>query len=191
MTTMQSVTAVGVFADWQHAQQAVDDLGRAGFRADQIGMVARGGEEWREGAPGLGEDSKWEEGAIGGAITGAGIGSLWALGIAGGILPVIGPVVAGGVLTSVLSSAAGGAAIGGVVGALIGLGVPKEEAHYYERELKAGRSLVTVKTEGLYEEAVDILRRRGGYDDAVTAEAMPANVGSDVYPSGSTPFRST
>jgi uncharacterized protein (TIGR02271 family) len=64
----------------------------------------------------------------------------------------------------VLASAAGGAAVAGIVGALIGLGIPEEEARYYEGEVKAGRTLVTVKADNRYAEAEAILRRYGAYD---------------------------
>src|SRR5262249_9740746 len=66
--------------------------------------------------------------------------------------------------------AAAGAAAGGIVGALIGLGIPEEEAHYYESEFKAGRVIVTVRADGRYNEAWDILHRHGAYN-ASTAEA--------------------
>jgi len=82
-------------------------------------------------------------------------------------LPAIGPVIAGGVLASVLASAAGGAAVAGIVGALIGMGVPEEEAAYYESEFRSGRTLVTVQADGRYDEVVALLRRHGA------AEMMP------------------
>jgi uncharacterized protein (TIGR02271 family) len=44
------------------------------------------------------------------------------------------------------------------------MGVPEEEAHYYESEFNEGRILVTVKADGRYQEARDILRREGAYD---------------------------
>jgi len=85
------------------------------------------------------------------------------------MLPAIGPVIAGGLFASVLASAAGGAAVAGIVGALVGLGIPEEEAQYYEQEFKAGRTLVTVQANGRYDEAMTILRRHGSYtrDQAV------------------------
>jgi hypothetical protein len=47
---------------------------------------------------------------------------------------------------------------------LIGLGIPEEEAHYYEEEFKHGRILVSVKAPGRYDEARSILQRWGAYD---------------------------
>jgi uncharacterized protein (TIGR02271 family) len=104
------------------------------------------------------------EGAIAGAATGAGIGALWGLGILAGILPAIGPAIAGGTLAVLLSSAAAGAAAAGLAGALIGMGVPREEAEFYEGELKAGRTIVTVNAGARRDEAMQIMRQYGGYD---------------------------
>jgi uncharacterized protein (TIGR02271 family) len=167
-------TVVGVFEDRRLAQQAVDELKRAGFSDDEIGVATRReeGERTYEGE----EESYAGEGAVAGAVAGAGIGGLWAIGIAAGVLPVIGPVIAGGLLASILASAAAGAAIGGLAGALIGLGIPEEEAEYYESEFKAGRTIVTVKTAARYSEAREILRRNGAYDH----ENRTADVGASL-----------
>jgi hypothetical protein len=162
MATSVRSTVVGVFENRQQAQRAVDELRRAGFREDQIGVLARDSEATRAATTQQG--TKWEEGAIAGAAVGAGVGGLWALGIAAGVLPVLGPVIAGGILTSVLASAAGGAVAGGIVGALIGLGIPEEEARYYEGEFKAGRTLVTVKADDRFDEAWTILSSHGAYN---------------------------
>jgi len=173
MATIERTTVVGVFADRQEAQQAVDELRRAGFREDQIGVVARDGNAPEGTAGTVEEGSKWGAGATTGVIAGAGVGGLWAIGIAAGLLPAVGPIIAGGLLASVLASAAGGAVVGGIVGALIGLGIPEEEARYYEGEFQAGRMLVTVKADGRYDEAYAILRRHGAYDMR-TAPALGA-----------------
>lgn len=161
MVTSERNVVIGVFEDRRNAQQAVNELKRAGFRDDQIGVATRG--EDREGVAEGGGDYSLE-GAATGAAAGAGIGGLWALGIAAGALPAIGPVIAGGILASILASAATGAAVGGLAGALIGLGIPEEEAEYYDTEFKEGRTIVTVKSDGRYNEAMNILRGFGAYD---------------------------
>lgn len=165
MALMNHATAVGVFHDQAEARQAVAELVQAGFGEDQVGVVARE-EKAVVGATAPGEKSKWEEGAATGVVAGAGVGVLWALGIAAHVLPGIGPVVGGGIIGSLIASAAGTAAAAGILGALIGLGIPEEEARYYEQEFKSGRTLVTVRAPGRYEEARDILRRHGAYDMA-------------------------
>jgi hypothetical protein len=177
MATNNHATIVGAFVDRESARGAVNELRRLGFTEGQIGMISRDPGTMPvtgETATGTAEGSKWEEGAATGIAAGAGFGALWALGIAAGVLPAIGPIIAGGLLASVLASAAGGAVVGGVVGALIGLGVPEEEARYYEGELAAGRTIVTVRAPGRYEEAEEVMRRYGGYDvrSAATAGSM-------------------
>jgi hypothetical protein len=155
---------VGVFLDAQHAQQAVAELRRAGFREDQIGVVSHDRGAASTATPAADTTSSVAAGAATGAAAGAGVGALWALGIAAGVLPAIGPVIAGGLLASVLASAAGGAAVAGIVGALLGLGIPEEEAHYYEGEFRSGRTIVTVRADDRYDEAWTILHRFGAYN---------------------------
>lgn len=166
---------VGVFADQARARQAVDELRRANFREEQLGVVGRRAEEQAYSAD-RSTGSHVAEGAGIGVAAGAGVGALWALGIIAGVLPGIGPAVAGGILGSLLASAAGGAVVAGAAGALIGLGIPEEEARYYEGELKAGRTLVAVKADGRADEAWSILSRNGAYD--ITTK--PAHAGAGV-----------
>jgi uncharacterized protein (TIGR02271 family) len=75
----------------------------------------------------------------------------------------------------ILSSAAAGAAAAGLAGALIGLGMSKEEAEYYEGELKAGRTIVTVTAPDRESEALRILRRHQGYTLADRREPLAAS----------------
>jgi uncharacterized protein (TIGR02271 family) len=163
-TTTQRSTVVGVFTDRRQAQQAVDELRRAGFREDQIGVVGRDSDNVHGAKV---TDAKGDHAGAGAAVgvaTGAGAGALWALAIAAGVLPAIGPVIAGGTLAAIAASAVTGAVAVGIVGALIGLGIPEQEAHYYEGEVKGGRLLVTVKADGRYDEAMAVLRRHGACD---------------------------
>jgi hypothetical protein len=154
---------VGVFENRLHAQQAVQELKRLGFREDQIGVVSRDEKGTREGEAKTTETYA-EEGAVAGVATGAGLGVLWGIGIAAGLLPAIGPVIAGGTLAAVAASAALGAAAAGLAGALIGLGIPEEEARYYEDEVHSGRTVVTVRADGRYDEAWAVLQRFQAYD---------------------------
>jgi hypothetical protein len=174
MSISDRLTIVGIFANRSDAQRAVNELRQNNFREDQIGVISPGTEFGIPAAEASAADaathSKIAEGAAIGAATGAGIGALWALGIAASVLPPIGPVIAGGLLMSVLASAGGAAAVGTLVGALIGLGVPEEEARFYEGEVTAGRTLVTVKPDGRNFEADAILRRNGAYDMQTSAD---------------------
>ena len=149
-------TVVGVFDSSEQADRAVDELRRVGFRDDQIGYAVRGAEgEVTTGATGAATGPGLATGAVIGGLVGAAAALL---------IPGIGPVVAGGVLASVLGGAAVGAAAGGILGALVGMGIPEEEASYYESEFQAGRILVTVKADGRAAEAREVMRRFGAYD---------------------------
>ena len=159
----QRDTVVGVFHDLSHAQTAVRELRDAGFSETDIGLVAhdKDGHGQRHVEQ---HGSLAAEGAATGAAAGAGVGALWAVGIAAGLLPAIGPIVAGGIFGSLLASAAAGAAVAGLAGALVGLGVPEDEANYYESEFGAGRTIVTVKAGSRRHDAWAILHRNDAYD---------------------------
>ena len=166
-------TVVGVFNERSEADWAIDDLGKAGFRNDQIGVVTRDPQEKTvvehrgEGGTNTGH------GAFAGTVTGAGIGGVVGLGVLAGVLPVIGPAIAAGTLATILTSAAGGAAIAGLGGALMGWGVPEEHAKYYDAQLQAGRVVVTVHADDLCDKARTILESHGGYnhESVVTSPA--------------------
>jgi uncharacterized protein (TIGR02271 family) len=114
-TTEQSIV-VGLFQDRAMAEQAVDELERAGFRNDQISY-------------------------------------------SGHVAPT------GGFLTGLKSLFTGEGTTGGVHNELVGLGMAPEDAHYYQQEYEAGRSVVAVTdvdTSHL-QDARSILVRYGGY----------------------------
>jgi len=184
MATTKQTTVVGVFTDRRQADAAVDDLRRAGFRDDQIGMAAR--DDKGTSTTTKEKGTYVEEGAVAGAVAGAGVGGLIGLGVLAGVIPVIGPAIAAGTLGVILANAAGGAAIATVIGALVGMGIPEEEATYYEGEFKAGRILVTVHANGRADEARAILLRHGAYDrttaatTTATATAGRATAGQTV-----------
>jgi hypothetical protein len=156
-------TLVGVFTERVRAQRAVAELKCLGFGDDRVGVLSRDGGPSSDEAAAPAHTKAGEAAAIG-AAAGAGAGALWALGVAAGVLPPIGPIVAGGLLGSVLASAAGGAAGVGVAGALVGLGVPEEEARFYEGEIQGGQTLVVVQPGGRYDEARSVFLRHGAYD---------------------------
>ncbi len=153
MTTPIRYTAVAVFDSREQAEKAIAALREEGFRDDQLGVACRppepsprkdqGGQPPRENVP---------AGTAVGMLVGASLGGL----VAGvGSVP-------GAALGGVLAGLVEGAVAGGLLGALIGLGVPEAEAHYYQRELDAGRTIVTVNAGDRYEQAQEILLVNGG-----------------------------
>jgi hypothetical protein len=155
---------VGVFNGRSEADLAIDDLTKAEFRKDEIGVVTRDSlgrtviENERVA------ETHMADGAAAGAVAGAGIGGLVGLGILEGFIPVIGPALVAGTLATILTNAVGGAAIAGLAGALIGWGVPEEHAKYYDNEFLAGRVVVTVDAKDRFKEARTILEKHGGYN---------------------------
>jgi uncharacterized protein (TIGR02271 family) len=158
---MSRNTVVGVFDDRDDAQRAIEALKDAGFRSEDIGITMRD----RKEAEALVEDTGTHAGA--GAATGAMAGGVlgglagWLVGIGALAIPGIGPIVAAGPIAAALTGAAVGAAGGGLIGALTGMGVPEEEARWYESEVGRGGILVTAGAEGRYDEARSIMLRHG------------------------------
>jgi hypothetical protein len=161
-------TVVGVFSDRHHAEQAVEALHQVGFRDDQIGFARRDDQTHPDQSPK--EGTKAAGGLGTGAVVGGIIGAAAAL-----LIPGVGPVLAGGILAPILgvgvtatgvaaAGAVAGAAAGGLIGALSGMGIPEEDARYYQGEFESGRTIVTVKSEGRFDEAWAILQRFDAYD---------------------------
>jgi len=164
MQAPQRTTVVGVFEDRARADQAVSELRRAGFREDQIGVAMRHDEATTVAAGTEHDETHAGSGAVTGVLAGLGLGALAGLGVLSGVIPIVGPAIAAGTLGVILSNAAVGAGIAGLVGALVGAGVPEHEAHYYQGEFEAGRTIVTVTADGRSDEATSILRKYGAYD---------------------------
>ena len=158
MATNERTTVVGVFPRREQAERAITDLEAAGFRDDQIGLAMKDGQT--SNVAGRAADS---DGGMGGAATGAVVGGVLGA-VAAFVIPGVGPVVALGTLGTVLTGAAVGAGIGALAGGLIDMGVPDEEAHYYDEEFTSGRAIVTVNAGNRYNVAQNILRAAGGYD---------------------------
>jgi hypothetical protein len=107
----------GLFRRPLQVERAIQDLKAGHFADSQIGVLMH-----ESGATGL-------------------------LGFLAGVdrvaMPGIGPLVAGGALASTPASARIGTA-GGLLGALAGIGVPEEEADFFDLGLQAGGILLTV-----------------------------------------------
>jgi outer membrane lipoprotein SlyB len=159
MAMTQRSVAVGVFAEETQARQAIDELRQAGFSDNELGFLARaraiGVEDQRA--------ANTTSGIVGGGVLGGVLGAAASI-----LIPGFGPALAGGILAATLGGAALGAVAGGIIGSLTGMGIPEREAHFYQRELEEGRTIVTVKTSDAtgYDEAIAIMRSIGAYDAA-------------------------
>jgi uncharacterized protein (TIGR02271 family) len=116
MAPAEQSIVVGLFQDRATAEQAVDELERAGFRNEQISYSGHG-------AP------------------------------------------TGGFLAGLKSLFTGEETSGGVKTDLVGMGMPPEDAQYYQQEYEAGRSVVAVTDaeSSHLQNARSILARYGGY----------------------------
>ena len=177
--TWQRTIVVGVFDNHRNAQQALAELRQTGFQDAELGVASHDRKDVAR-AKAEGKETYAEEGAVTGLLAGAGLGAAWGIGIAAGVLPMIGPVIAGGTLAAIAASAALGAAAASVAGALIGLGIPEDEAAYYEEEFKAGRTLVTVHAGSRFDEATAIIRRWNGH--AQTRTGAQLAIANSLWP---------
>ncbi len=187
MAEISGTTVVGIFDNTHAAAEAVRELRAAGFGEDGIGVVARQSDNSDddpspEDLEMLAAEENVVKGVSAGAMTGAGIGTLWALGAASGFLPVVGPFVAAGILTTLAAGAAGGALAGGFIGALVGLGIPEHDAARYEEAFHAGQVIVTVSAPDRQLEAVEILNRHGAVN---VGPPLPGTPSTDSH--GRTP----
>jgi len=138
-------TKVGVFETTTAANKAVADLQGLGYRADQIGLVVKD------------ESGK----AVRTAPTAA--GGFAGVGIAPGVVPLLGPVLTMGTVCSATLTADGGSARASLSREIIDWSVPEEDAAFYEREVQAGRCLVTVNCGDRADVSV-VFARHGGYE---------------------------
>jgi len=160
-TTTERAAVVGLFHDNAQAERAIRDLKTAGFSDQQIGVIMQDKEEQRRLATNTG--TKMEETAAAGAVGGGVLGGIVGLlaGVGALVIPGIGPIIAGGALASTLAGAGIGAAAGGLIGALVGMGIPEEDARYYDSGLREGGILVTVDAGADAERARRILLDAG------------------------------
>ncbi len=180
-------TVAGVLHDLRDAELATDELKAAGFAPDQIGVAIRG----RTVEEDVVDDSSTRaaEGAVTGALGGGLVGGLAGLltGLVALAVPGAWPLLAGGALVASFGLAGGtalagagiGVAAGGIIGALINMGIPEEDARYFETGVSTGGILITVDARNRAVEALDILVRNG-------ADTGPSTTNVSSLPGGQT-----
>ena len=161
-----------VFDSHSEAEAAARDLRQAGVPDSALSVIARRQEESGDyGDANTHEAKEKGEGALKGALGGAGVGAL--LGIAALAIPGVGPLAAAGAIASsaIPEAAAIGAGAGALAGGLSGLltkhGVSEEDAGYYEERINNGGVFLSVDTGAAgvsTDEVRDILRRNGGHN---------------------------
>lgn len=146
-------TVLGIFQDRADVETAIDKFKSEGFKPEDISIVMKDAKEAQE----IGDDTgaNVAGGAVSGATTGAVLGGIAGL-VAGIAIPGAGAFLIGGPIAAALgltgaaattvSGAATGAVAGGLLGALMGLGLSRDEAEYYEGQVKEGAILLAVPT---------------------------------------------
>ena len=114
----KNTAAFGIFTSRIAAEKCIDMLLAAGFRNDDVSVLAPDVDATRE--LGTEKNTKAPEGATAGATTGGVVGGT--LGLLAGIgalaIPGLGPFIAAGPIMGALAGLGVGAAAGGLIGAL-------------------------------------------------------------------------
>jgi len=168
----KNTAAFGIFKTRSQAETCVDNLMAAGFRSDDISLLAPDQKVTHELA--TEKNTKAPEAATTGAATGGAIGGT--LGLLAGIgalaIPGMGPFIAAGPIMGALAGLGVGAATGGLVGALVGMGIPEYEAKRYEGRVREGGILLSVHCDDAdwTKRAKEILERNGAEDVSSAGE---------------------
>jgi heat induced stress protein YflT len=173
-------TAVfGIFPTRTGAERCVDALLAAGFRSDDVSVLAPDQQSTKELA--TEKNTKAPEGTTAGATAGGAIGGT--LGLLAGIgalaIPGLGPFIAAGPIMATLAGVGAGAATGGLIGALVGMGIPEYEAKRYEGRVKDGGILVSAHCDdsAWVDKAKDVLKRAGAEDISSAGEKSVSSHG--------------
>ena len=161
---MDRTTAIAIFDDRVQAQRAIEQLKRAGFTEKEIGVTARDMES-RDSASLTAAKRRTPKRARSrasrrvpaSARSGASVS--WPACCPGSV-----PPLPAALLQRFCRALRPAPRRPGVAGTLIGLGIPEEEANYYDQEFQAGRVVVTVDAGARFQEAQSILVQNSGYD---------------------------
>ena len=131
-------TIIGMFDDQVSARRALETLRDGPLQLEDISIIAQNADGTVD--TGVSGDVSAGEGAAVGAVWGG------LVGLAALLIPGVGPFVAFGALGAALTGVVTGAVVGGIAAALIDFsGISEDEAHAYEQQLRAGKTLVAVK----------------------------------------------
>lgn len=168
MATTSERATVGVYDDLEKAERTVDELRRAGFSQEEIGIIGNVAND-SPLLPAMPARESPEfnvtHGVLTGGIIGAVIGGLVML-----VIPGLGEVSGMGYSFEVLGGLVLGAAAGGVMFAYGALFMFKSRSRYFNQQLERGRYLVTVKSPQRQQEAMNLLSRQGVHVENVRRE---------------------
>jgi hypothetical protein len=173
----RETAVLGIFNNRAQAEICIDILWNAGFRNDDMSVLASDRRVARELTAEKHTKTEHpaddaEVGATLGIEIGAGLGLLAGFAVLG--IPGLGAFVAAGPILGTLMGAGIGAAGGGLIGALIGWGISEHDAHRYHERVKAGAILLAVHSDnpGWRDKARQILERNGAQDISFTDDEV-------------------
>lgn len=169
----RKISVFGLFTDDMLLGRAVDALKGAGFRDEDISVLAPDRTSHKTLAHE--KHTKAPEGAAIGATTGVVAGGTVGLliGLGAIVIPGLGALVAAGPLLAALAGAGAGSAVGTLTGALVGMGIPEYEAKRYESFINDGGALISVHADDSEwaRRARSLLDGFGGHDIDQAGEA--------------------
>lgn len=135
------------------AEIAVNRLIDAGFYQEDISLLVT--DATRGTTFAIEQKDKSESYEATGAEAGGVFGAITALLISASIIPSGGlSLIAIGPIAATFAGLGAGGLAGGLIGALVGAGIPEHEAKLYEGDVKSGRILLAVATEGKEEKSL-------------------------------------
>lgn len=170
--TAKNISAFGIYASREMAENAVDRMLAGGFRNEDISVLLQDNVGTKDFAHE--KHTKAPEGATTGVVAGGIIGGT--IGLLAGIgvlaIPGLGPLIAAGPIIAALSGIGSGGVLGGIIGALVGMGIPEYEAKRYEGRIKEGGILLSVHCDNAewVGKAKQLLKDSGAEDIASAGE---------------------
>ena len=157
-----SKTVVGVFDSYGSAENAARQINTQGLKTDDISIVTKEAQNTTQtgtGRPTATMGAK-NDNVSDGVVTGGVLGGLAGLLIGAGsmMIPGLGIIAAAGPITGFIS----GAVTGGIVGGLVDLGIPENRSKQYETDVKAGKTLFSMRTDdSKISQVASVLRSNG------------------------------
>ncbi len=157
-----SKTVVGLFDSQDYAELAARQIKDKGLRTDNISIVAKQADgddadkEGRSTKDKTGINDNISDGVLSGGVLGGIAGVL--IGAGSIMIPGLGIVAAAGPITGLIS----GAVTGGIVGGLVDLGIPEYKSKQYEKDVKSGKVLFSMKTDEDKVDRITLILRNSG-----------------------------
>jgi len=176
-----NTAAFGIYPDRTTAEEAVDALLRAGFRATDVSVLLSENSGTKDFAHE--KHTKAPEGASLGLVVGGVVGAVlgWLTAASFFVFPESVTLVNAGPVVAVLAGFGVGALLGWLIGGLIGLGLPEYEARRYRGRVRNRGALLSVHCDNSVwlKRARKVLVETGSTDTASRSEAKADFAASD------------